>query len=237
MSLASLRRGCALAGYAVHLDTCIAVTGHLVYPADVLRCAAVINEIARIAVLVPHDVRVISGKPGSGLPHQHHRVHLDDMFGPFALGFGASFDAFYIACPCVFEEGGHPIDAVLNSARVIGGCGAALWARGHQHVRKSMHENSEIRLNTSTVPFFLKLLAVGTADVDMVESACDRIEPGRIDNKVEFVFPFRGLDPCFCNALDRRFRDVDQLDVLAVISLVVIGLEGYPLYAAQFARR
>ena len=68
-----------------------------------------------------------------------------------------------------------------------------------------MHENSEIRLNAPAIPFFLEFLAVGSANIDMIESTCDRVKPCRIYDKVEFVFRLRGLDTCCRDALDRRF--------------------------------
>jgi hypothetical protein len=67
--------------------------------------------------------------------------------------------------------------------------------------------------------------AIDAADVDAVEGAGDRVEPGRVDDDVEFVLGVAGLDAGRGDALDRRLVDVDQLDVGLVVDLEIAALE------------
>src|SRR5262249_3522916 len=67
--------------------------------------------------------------------------------------------------------------------------------------------------------------AAGAAEIDLVEAAGDGIEAGGIDDDVEFEFLVAGLDAGGRDALDRRLRDVDQLDIVAIVDLVIEGLE------------
>jgi hypothetical protein len=59
----------------------------------------------------------------------------------------------------------------------------------------------------------------------MVEATGNRVEPGGVNDHVEFVFGVAGLDSRGRDALDRRLVDVDELDVGLVVDLVVTGLE------------
>src|SRR5207237_7369186 len=53
----------------------------------------------------------------------------------------------------------------------------------------------------------------------------DRVETGRVDDNVELVLGRAGLDAGQGNAFDRRFGDVDQLDVGLVVDLEVAAFE------------
>src|SRR5262249_36099351 len=67
--------------------------------------------------------------------------------------------------------------------------------------------------------------AAGAAEVDLVETACDGVKAGGIDNDVELEFLLAGLDTPRRDALDRRRLDVDQLDIVLVVDLEIKGLE------------
>jgi hypothetical protein len=66
------------------------------HPADLLlifRVPAVIDEVARAAVLVARNVRVVSGEPTLRLSHEHRAVHFADMIGPLFLGLRRGLEA------------------------------------------------------------------------------------------------------------------------------------------------
>ena len=66
-------------------------------------------------------------------------------------------------------------------------------AHRHQQVREAFDQHAEIGLRP-VFPQILQPHAVDAAYVDPVEGAGDRVEPGRIDDDVEFVLAVAGLD-------------------------------------------
>ena len=100
----------------------------------------------------------------------------------------------------------------------------------HQHVRKFMDHDAEIGLRPLS-PLVLQPHAANPAKIDLVEAAGDGVKTGRVDDDVERVFPVAGLDPRRRDPLDRRFRDVDQFDIVLVVDLVIEGLERQPARA------
>src|SRR5262249_37770783 len=100
-------------------------------------------------------------------------------------------------------------------------------AHQHHHVRESMYHEAEIGLR-SRFPLVLQPDAVDAAEIDLVESAGDGVEAGGEDDDIEFKLFLAGLDTLWRYALDRRFIDIDQLDIVAIIDLVIEGLERQP---------
>ena len=66
----------------------------------------------------------------------------------------------------------------------------------------------------------------GASDVHPVPGAGDRVEARGEDHQVEVVVLGGRLDARAREALDRRFREVDEMHVVAVVGLVVVRLEG-----------
>src|SRR6202011_4899930 len=80
----------------------------------------------------------------------------------------------------------------------------------------------------AVLPSVLELDAIHAAEVDLVEAAGDGIKAGRVNDDVEFIFRGAGLDALRRDPLDRRFRDVHQLDIVLVVDLVIESLERQP---------
>jgi len=90
-----------------------------------------------------------------------------------------------------------------------------------------MNHDAEIGLRSAS-PFILQPHPAKPAKIDLVETAGDGIEAGRIDDDVEREFPVAGPDTRRRDPLDRRFIDVDQLDIVLIVDLIIKGLERQP---------
>src|SRR3954469_3952880 len=69
------------------------------------------------------------------------------------------------------------------------------------------------------------------ADLDFLHGAGHGVEAGGEDDSVERVLGIGRAQPRRRDLLDRLASDVDQADVVAVIRLVVVGIEDEPLGA------
>ena len=76
-----------------------------------------------------------------------------------------------------------------------------------------------------------QLHAADAGDVDRIEGAGDGIEAGGIDDDVELVVARGGAQAGLGDALERRLADVDEMHVVAVVGLEVIGLQRHALHA------
>ena len=114
-----------------------------------------------------------------------------------------------------------PIDIVFDAARDI--AKRRMRPHQHEHVREAGDLHAEIGFQRPP-PFLFQALAADAAQIDAVEAAGDCVEPGGVDDDVEFVMPVAGLDTGRRDPLDRRLQDADQIDIGLVVGLVIEGL-------------
>ena len=92
-----------------------------------------------------------------------------------------------------------------------------------------MHHHAEKR-RRAVAPFVEQLDAVDAGDVDVVERTSDGVEAGRIDDDVEIIVAGAGAQAGFRYPLDRRLADIDEMHVVAVVGLEIMGLQRHPLH-------
>ena len=89
----------------------------------------------------------------------------------------------------------------------------------------------------SVAPLVGQLHAADAGDVDRIECAGDGIEAGGIDEDIELVIARAGAQAGLGHPLDRGLADVDEVHIVAVIGLEVIGLQRHPLHAKAMILR
>ena len=141
--------------------------------------------------LLALDIAIDARHPGSNFVHQLPLAQGVNVIGPFTDTGGGGFDARQATLLRVADHTGHPLDTVFRGARVIAESGVR--PHRHQQVREAFDEHAEIGLRPVR-PNILQALAAGAFDVDPVESARDGVEPGRVDEDVERMFPLAGLE-------------------------------------------
>ncbi len=152
------------------------------------------------------------------------------MVGPAPLGRRGRLEAGDSVLPDVLQEIGRPVDAGLDAARVVGRGRAALGTGRHQEVGEAVDHHAEVT-RAGVPPLVPQRLAIGAADVDVIEGAGDGVEAGGIDDDVELVVALRGAQPARRHACQRRLPEIDQVDVGPIVGLVVPGLERHALHA------
>src|SRR5271156_6151377 len=98
-----------------------------------------------------------------------------------------------------------PLDDRLGANGVVAERGIG----GDKEVRKSGRHELQVRPHPIG-PFVLETLTAFAAKIDPRHRSGDRVEAGRIDDNVEFVFAIAGLDAFGRDALDWRLLDTDQ---------------------------
>ena len=144
-----------------------------------------------LGLLLALDIAVDARHPRADLVHQLALTQGQDVIGPFGDAFSRGLDPGQPALGREPDQTGDPLDAVFRGARVIAEPG--MRAHRHQQVGKAFDEHAEIGLRT-VFPHILQPHAIDAAYIDPVERAGDRIEPGRVDDDVEFVLPLAGLE-------------------------------------------
>jgi hypothetical protein len=117
----------------------------------------------------------------------------------------------------VADQPRHPLATVFGRTRKVAEPG--MRADHHQHVGEALHQDAEISLRPR-LPLILQPAPIDAPDIDAVEAAGDRVEPGRVDDDVELVFGVARFDADRRDALDRRLVDVNELDVGLIVDLV-----------------
>src|ERR1051325_6076940 len=174
--------------------------------------------------LLALDVAVDTRHPRRDLVHQLAFAERQDVIGPFGDAVCGGLDPRQAALGCEADHPRHPLDAVFGGPGIIAKAG--MRAHRHEEVGKALNEDAEISL-WPVCPDILEPHAVCTANVDPVEGAGDSVEPGRINDDVEFVVAVAGLNAGCGDALNRRLVDIDELDVGLVVDFVIPGFEGY----------
>src|SRR5882757_2069773 len=184
------------------------------------RCAAAVA--GDDAPLLALDVAVDAGHPGIDLVGEQPDAERLDMIGPAggALGRGVEQgQAIGLREP---QQAGDPVDAVLDAARDV----AERGVRAHQHhqIWKTVDHQPEIGFRP-VLPLLPQAGTPGATNIDSVKTAGDGVEAGGIDDDVELKVPGAGPDALGRDRFDRRVRDIHQLDIVAVVDLVIEGLE------------
>src|SRR5258705_3851327 len=186
------------------------------------RAAAVAGDDAG---LLAFDVGIDAGHPGIDLVGQQPNAERFHMIGPGGNTLRRRLQARQLPFHRETNEPRHPVDAVFDAARDVAERG--VWSHQHQHVGKLVNHDAEIGLRPA-LPFILEAHPVCAAKIDLVKTAGDGVEAGRIDDDVERVFPVAGSDALRRDAFDRHFVDVDQLDIILVVDLIIKSLERQP---------
>src|SRR5205814_1400979 len=186
--------------------------------------AAVTHDPADLLAL---DIAVDAGHPRIDLCEQQALARRNDVVGPGGGTRRGGLDAGEAAVAREADQPGRPIGAVFGSAREV--AEPRMRAHDHHHVREAVHQDPEKGLR-AVPPLLLQRHPIDPADVNAVEAARDPVETGRVDDDVELVFGIAGpdapgLNPFGGDALDRRFGDVDELDVGLVVDLEVAAFE------------
>ena len=87
------------------------------------------------------------------------------------------------------------------------------------------------KVDGAVLPLVAQRLAADAADVDAVVRAGDGVEAGGVDDDVELVVALGGAQARLGDPLDRRLADIDEVHVVAVVGLEVVGLERHALHA------
>src|ERR1051326_44939 len=99
---------------------------------------------------------------------------------------------------------------------------------------EAFHQHAEIGLR-SAFPFVLQRLSVRAPRRS--ERAGDRIETGRVDDHIEFVFGIAGFYAGGRDPLDRRFLNVDQPDVRRFVGFTLPSLQRHAAGAETMVLR
>jgi hypothetical protein len=87
-------------------------------------------------------------------------------------------------------------------------------------------------------PLLAQRLTADAADIDAVEGARDTVKARRVDDQVELVVALRGAYSRGRDAFDRRvLQGSTSFDVVAVVDLEVVGLQGQALDAEAVVLR
>ena len=180
------------------------------------------------SLAVPFDVRVVAPEPALAVAHEHPLVGRDDLLVPGLLDASPRLDPGESFPVHVFDEAGHPVDTILDRAREVRRPRHALRARDHQQVREAVGQET-VGGRRPLAPDVPEAYPVDPPDVDLVEGTDDDVEARREHDQVEIVVLGGRLDARSREAFDRGLREVDQVDVVAVVGLEVVRLEGQAL--------
>src|SRR3954447_17699311 len=184
---------------------------------------------AAIAHDAPHllafDIAVDSSHPRVDLGKQQTFASFEHMVGPGHGALRGGLDTSQTTLAREADQARHPISAVFDRPREIAEPG--MRPHHHQEIRKAVDQDAEKGL-WPVRPFRFQRHAVDAADIDAVESAGDRVEPGGVDDDVELVLGVAGLDTARSNALDRGLGKVNELDIGLVVDFEVAAFERHP---------
>ena len=77
------------------------------------------------------------------------------------------------------------------------------------------------------LPFFTKLVPARPLNIDFIECSCNRIKSSRINDQVKFMVLAGCPYTILSNTLYGSFIQVNQPDIVTVISLVIIRFKRY----------
>ena len=143
----------------------------------------------------------------------------------------------------IADAADDPLDVALGAARNVAEQGGVVRPHDGEEVGEARELHAEIRFRP-VGPMLLKRYASLAADIDPQEFAGDAVKTGGIDNGVERVRVIPGFDAGGCDPRDWCRAQIDQGDVGAIESFVVIlfagttlGAEGVALRDQFFGRR
>ena len=87
------------------------------------------------------------------------------------------------------------------------------------------------------IPFVPKALPAAAGDLDLGQRAGHRVEPGGENDRVHLDRLAGGANPVGRDLLDRMRADIDQPDVVAVIGLIIVGIDAQTLGADRMILR
>src|SRR5271163_4867927 len=180
------------------------------------------QERARLAFNVSAD------EPSVGTAQQRATADLGGVRHPRIFRLRCGGDARVAFFANIANTVRDPLDDRLGANGVVTERGIG----GDKEVRKSGRHQLQVRAH-SIGPFFLETLTALAAKIDPRHRSGDRVEAGRVDDNVELVFAIAGLDAFGRDALDWSLLDTDQLNVVAVVSLVVFGFQRHALGAER----
>ena len=150
------------------------------------------------------------------------------MRHPLVLRIRLGFDGVEAAVAQRSKAVHYPVHMLLDGENHRGQHRRAARARDGEKVGKASRHQAEVGLG-SRLPCMAQRLAAATRDVDLQQSAGHGVVTGREHDAVEFIERAAGLQTAGRDALDTLFAQVYQSDVVAVVSVVVAGVDADPL--------
>ena len=182
---------------------------------------------------IGHEDARLAGNIGAHVPGVRQRIEraVGDLVGvldPGILGSLLGLDALQPIVAQMRQAAGDPVDMLLAAEDHLALHAGALRARDHEEVREAGDHDAEIGARAAR-PLLLDRRAPIGADIDLLHGAGHGIEACCEGNRIEVVVGVRRAQAVGCDLLDRCAADVDQRDVVAIVGLVIVGIEDEPL--------
>ena len=146
------------------------------------------------------------------------------MCNPFGFRVCRGFDGLQSLIPQMFNALANPVHVLFDGDQHIAQHRRAAGAGNREEIRKALHLQAEIG-NRSVAPLIAQGLAVAATDVRLQQCARHRIKACGVDQHVEVVVAFAGLNSGCGNRLEWSFKQVHQRNIVAIEGVVEIPIE------------
>ena len=136
----------------------------------------------------------------------------------------------------VLQAIGYPINVLLAGQYHLTFDAGALRAGNHEQIRNPGDHDPEICAR-AVLPFRSDRRSGIRMNIDLFHCPRHRIEAGGKDDRIERVVGIGRAQSARRNFCDRLASDIDQGDVVAIVGLVVVGIENQPFGADRMIVR
>ena len=145
------------------------------------------------------------------------------MGHPCRFRIGVCLSCLDVVFAHVPEEVTNPPDVLLYRHRHVTQDRGAARSGYHKHVGESSYLQAKVSFR-ALGPLVFKRHIISTADIHLKEGARHSVKTGSEDDYVELELFVLSPYPLRRDLLDWRVANIDQLDVLAVVGIEVIGV-------------
>src|SRR5579885_28348 len=229
-SLALCDGGCTI-GIVLFLVVCRETKALVALVRYLLALDAVVSHSANVG----HKDAGFAGNVRSKIPRvraweQGETRYLVDVGHPGILSFNLGFNAAAMMFAHILDTVTDPFYVLFDRDGHIAQYGWAAGACDDEEIREASGHNAQIGTR-SVSPFLFEELAVLASYLHIEESAGHGIKTGGAYNRIQFVLGILCAQTGRCDLLNGRCTHVHQGNILAVIRLVVSGIDADTLGA------